>query len=399
MSQNTIKIEKKSNLLFLNYAPHNGIEWIIEKLKTSDSFLIKRFFSIFKDDITINTDSESVSIKIGELNNGYYRIFSKCLNTTHDVLIDKNAKISPAYFGLNIKINALRLFEKIANTQIIIGGNNEKSIPIDVYENLIKNFPTVTEKNYYEYSRISNILIEYIESTKDYGQLFKKYLNKKTAKIKPINNIQVSLKDYEIEKYSFLIETLDYMLQNVDSYTEKDWQKKILEFILIIYPKYLFYIEEFEIKDVTRAKNKKKRIDIALFDVNGNMDIIEIKKPNAGNIISSNLYRENHIPARTLSGSIMQIEKYLYLLNKLGQTEENNLNKKYNSVFDKYGVKLEIINPKGMIIAGLSSEFNKQQRLDFELIKRKYARVVDIITYDDLVKRLKNIVVALKERS
>lgn len=396
MSQNTIKIEKKSNLLFLNYSPHNGIEWISEKLKTSDSLLIKRFFSIFKADIKINTDSESVSIKIGKLKDGYYRIFSKCLNTKQDVLIDKNAKISPAYFGLNIRINVLSLFEKIADTQIIIGGNNENSIPIDVYENLIKNFPTVTEKNYYEYSRISNILIEYIESTKDYGQLFKKYLNKKTAKIKPINNIQVSLKDYEIEKYSFLLETLNYMLKNVNSYTERDWQKKILEFILIIYPKYLFYIEEFEIKDVTLSKNKKKRIDIALFDVNGSIDIIEIKKPNAGNIISSNLYRENHIPTRTLSGSIMQIEKYLYLLNKLGQTEENNLNKKYNSVFDKYGVDFRVINPKGIIITGLSSDFNEQQRLDFELIRRKYARVVDIITYDDLIMRLSLILKKLK---
>ncbi len=35
------------------------------------------------------------------------------------------------------------------------------------------------------------------------------------------------------------------------------------------------------------------------------------------------------------------------------------------------------------------------QLLDFEVIKRKYANMMDIITYDDLLRRLDNTIVAL----
>ena len=35
------------------------------------------------------------------------------------------------------------------------------------------------------------------------------------------------------------------------------------------------------------------------------------------------------------------------------------------------------------------------QLLDFEVIKRKYANMMDIITYDDLLRRLNNTIVAL----
>ena len=34
----------------------------------------------------------------------------------------------------------------------------------------------------------------------------------------------------------------------------------------------------------------------------------------------------------------------------------------------------------------------------FELIKRQYKHVADIMTYDDLVKRLENIVISLRKR-
>jgi hypothetical protein len=35
------------------------------------------------------------------------------------------------------------------------------------------------------------------------------------------------------------------------------------------------------------------------------------------------------------------------------------------------------------------------QQLDFEVIKRKYANMLDIITYDDLLRRLSNTIDAL----
>ena len=45
-----------------------------------------------------------------------------------------------------------------------------------------------------------------------------------------------------------------------------------------------------------------------------------------------------------------------------------------------------------MLILGRSKDFDGQQKFDFEIIRRKYANIMDILTYDDLLARLNNII-------
>lgn len=62
------------------------------------------------------------------------------------------------------------------------------------------------------------------------------------------------------------------------------------------------------------------------------------------------------------------------------------------------GLKVKALNPNGMVIMGRSNDFNEQQKQDFELIKRQYKNITEIMTYDDLLFRLKTIVSALEKR-
>ena len=55
-----------------------------------------------------------------------------------------------------------------------------------------------------------------------------------------------------------------------------------------------------------------------------------------------------------------------------------------------------IVNPKSIIIMGHTSNFDEQQKTDFEVIKRKYTNVLDIISYEDLIYRLETIINTLK---
>lgn len=55
-----------------------------------------------------------------------------------------------------------------------------------------------------------------------------------------------------------------------------------------------------------------------------------------------------------------------------------------------------VLNPQGLLILGRSINFNDQQLRDFELIKRQYKNIAEIITYDDLMFRIENIIEALK---
>ncbi len=180
------------------------------------------------------------------------------------------------------------------------------------------------------------------------------------------------------------------MLEKSDGYSENQWQNEVLGIILLIYPKYLLYIQKLRIQDTIQT-DKHREIDIALFDENGSIDIIEIKTPMKF-LLSHGLYRDNYVPSRELTGAIMQLEKYVYHLNRLGIKGEQDLRKKYDKDLQKYNLKVHITNPKGLIIAGRSNDWKSKQLLDFEIIKRKHAHIVDIITYDDLIKRLENLI-------
>ena len=56
------------------------------------------------------------------------------------------------------------------------------------------------------------------------------------------------------------------------------------------------------------------------------------------------------------------------------------------------GFNIRITNPKAMLILGRDKDFTDDQKFDFEIIKRKYANIIDIMTYDDLLRRLDNII-------
>lgn len=136
-----------------------------------------------------------------------------------------------------------------------------------------------------------------------------------------------------------------------------------------------------------------------LVDAKGNIDILEIKKPKERQLISksSSNHRGNFIPTKELSEAIMQVEKYLFHLNKWGKKGEDELNKKYKNKLPN-SLKINITNPRGIIILGRDEGLTNNERLDFEIIKRKYTHIADIITYDDLLKRLENIINSLKAR-
>jgi hypothetical protein len=135
-----------------------------------------------------------------------------------------------------------------------------------------------------------------------------------------------------------------------------------------------------------------------LVGANGCADIMEIKKPFQRGLVSKSRYRDNHVPVRELSGSIMQAEKYLFYLSKAGRDGEREITKKHASALP-VDLEVRIANPKAIILAGRDNNLSAQEKFDLEFIRRNYSNVVDIISYDDLLRRLDNIVASLTART
>lgn len=133
-------------------------------------------------------------------------------------------------------------------------------------------------------------------------------------------------------------------------------------------------------------------------DTNGFIDILEIKKPDVQLITKQASYRNNYVPVREFSGAVQQMEKYIFCLSSIEKSQEQVINKLKAKLEEDNLSEIEpqIVSPKGILLLGRSNEFNTQQKRDFEIIKRQYKNIADIMTYDDLLNRINNIINSLK---
>ncbi len=344
------------------------------------------------DDLDQHTFSEDTRTFVLGVDDGiFYRVDRKILGLKHDLRILKGMGIDKSTFVARRDISIFRKIDALIDEPIVIGGDSENAIPVEDFEELLRNFPTSTELTHYSGARITRVLKDYFGTISDAQKKLDDYLNKRKS-IKLPSRVEF-VREYEPLKFEYIREELSEMLKNADEYTEKDWQNLIVSFLLLIFPKYVAVLQKLRVKDSYSdpQKTKYREIDLTLVDANGSIDIVEIKKPFARCLLSTGKYRDNYTPKKELSGSVMQAEKYIFHLSKWGRDGELHIVQKRKSELPP-DFEINITNPKAMILIGRDSDFTGQQKFDFEIIKRKYANIIDIITYDDLLRRLDNII-------
>ena len=80
------------------------------------------------------------------------------------------------------------------------------------------------------------------------------YLNRRVSR-KGEDLAQI-LKVSEIAKYSIIRDKLQEMLNHVDQYNEAQWQREIVQIILLLYPKYIAAFEHVQIHDSYTGGNR-----------------------------------------------------------------------------------------------------------------------------------------------
>jgi hypothetical protein len=395
MQKLTIEFEQLSSKLLLVYRPRDDDSWVHDKFNKGDQLVIKGTFHLSKEHLVsggapANGDSdlsyseaESLKFLVADKRGDYYQFVEDILPVGCPVLIHTDALITWKWFTAERKTSIFRIIANLRPSRIVIGGEEQDAIPVGEFEKLIDQFPTSHELKRYVLARVSAVVREYSDSMVDADRLYRNYVSKK---LQPRTKDIIGLfRTTEIQKYQYLVDRLKGMLAAEETYTESVWQDEILQIVLLLNPKYIKAVKSAPVRDSDRDVNRQ--IDILLIDASGNIDVIEIKQPFDKCIVTKNQYRDNHIPLRELSGSVMQIEKYIYYLNRWGVTGEVVLTKKYQSELPAH-FSIKITNPSGIVIMGRDIDLSINQRRDFEVIKRKYKNIVDIITYDDLVRRL-----------
>jgi hypothetical protein len=389
-----IDFTKQEDQLLMRYVPERGgDDWLVEPLESGDDvplsgrtlFVRQELYRPEIDDGEYGMDA-CYRFAVGLLVGDYYQIDRRFLGIEYDLFMHNSLKFRRTTFVAETNIPIFRGFDDFGFNSLHIGGEHPDALPAEVFEEMLRQFPNTYELKKYARARVSSMIRNYVPIRADYAADFGRYMKRKASA--QGSQPRDDFGEYEAGKFSDLVAKIETMLGNTDAYNETQWQEEILQVVQFLYPKYIKAFREAPVRD--SLANKDRSIDFLLVDASGYVDAVEIKKPFAECIVTSNTYRDNHVPMRELSGTIMQLEKYLYHLNRWGQAGEKKLNERYVGQLP-VGFALKIVNPSGMIIMGRDHNLTTEQRTDFEVIRRKYRHVVEIMTYDDLLRRLKTI--------
>ena len=386
----TIRFQKDDNKLILVYEPDYNIEAVRKSLDEDNLNLKHTFFLGRKNEYSSASEEESEEIfrfVVGELVNGYYRLDREVFGTEYNFYFSATVNFTQNLFVAYQRRPILPKIDRLVSSDVYISDGDDLPlghIPFEEYLSLLRTFPTTTEITLYTDARISQAFSNYLDGLQDATAKYEQYLNKRMTpcpvKIGPTREISLQLFQNAYEEFRD-------MLANVEKYREKDWQIAVCRIVRILYPKYIIAKRE---QCIGSDGRNKKIPDFLLVDASGFVDLLEIKKPNNQRLLTTNKYRNNYVADRDLSGAILQMEKYIYTLNHGGSAEEAVLQRDLASDLPD-GMKIHITNPQGMLLMGRSDNLSPEQKLDLEIIKRQHKNLVDIMTYDDLLARFKNI--------
>lgn len=394
-----IKFYIIDNELIFSYSPDRGTNYIFDQFSKWGSCCIKRTFSVTKELVRNNKDEsdseETLSFCIGQVKDGFIAISQEVVMTKHRFFFSETIPLKHNMFIAEQNTSILAKIDEIINDDfyVIDSENPKNGVPIEAYLALIKSFPKKAELMHYVHSRISNLLKEWIPGCDKYQEIYDKHIVRKNNQlvIKDKSSFSRSNIAIELAQFSTAKKELEEMLSNSEGVIEKVWQERIHNILQLLYPQYIYSAREVCFKGIDK---KDKQPDFILVDTNGFIDILEIKKPDVQLLTKQASYRNNYVPVRELSGAVQQIEKYIYCLNSIEKSQKAVIEKLRDGLPD--GVDPQVVSPKGMLLIGRSKDFNEQQTRDFEIIKRQYKNIADIMTYDDLLDRINNIVFSLE---
>lgn len=390
---------KKNKEIICVYIPDYDSDVILKQIKEQDETCIKGTFFVNKSDLREleDFDEESICFSIGSESDEYIHLKNSIFNITHNFYFFSDINLKKDMFIANNNISIVSKIDDLIDSDVYIGGREKESdyyIPFEDYNNLIKHFPNTYELKLYARSRIASILKEYVSKIDKYENIYIKYIEKKEKAFGDGKDFVINEEYYnkiELEQFEVTLNEFKLLLDNSFGIDETTWQKRVQKILKILYPQYILYSREITFKGID---GYDKRPDFTLVNMNGFIDVMEIKLPTERVISKNPSYRNNYVPSRVFSNGIQQIEKYILCLSKLNEERDAVFSKLSNKLPEN--VKPQVVNPQGIFLIGRSNNFNEQQKRDFELIKRQYKNIADIMTYDDLIIRFENIINALK---
>ena len=395
-----ITFENRTDKLILIYEPERmGINDVEEYIEKEGFHLRKTFFfdNTCNYEIKEEPGFDYIEFVIGRKEGRFYKLDKDIMGITHDFFLDSSIKFNASMFIAHSNISVMRKIDRFISEDFYLvkksdDAPKEDFLSLDDFNNLLSLFPNSTELKKYSEARIAEILQEYFCGNDTLIDKYHQYIsNYKTLKeVKKTTDIR----KIGIPLFVAAKRELEDLLCKEKKPNEIVWQKKIINILRIIYPQYIC-IKKNDMELGNDGRHGKKP-DFILVDTEGYVDLMEIKVPDVCNLLRK--YRNNYVAGKELSGVVSQIEKYIYCINSESKKYEDKLKQYLKAdVPEKVLTKIKVVNPRGIVILGRSNLLNEEELNDFELIKRQFKNIAEIMTYDDLLQRVENILAQMQE--
>jgi Domain of unknown function (DUF4263) len=168
--------------------------------------------------------------------------------------------------------------------------------------------------------------------------------------------------------------------------SEAFWRKFLRENILYIQRGYLELIPKADL-----GISGVSCPNFLLVTYDGYLDILEIKTPFT-TLLSYDEERKTHVWNTEIAEAVARLENYLQSISALGDQIRQK-------VKNGYGIELPVIKPRGIICAGTSAQLkgDRLAQADFLLLNQA-SQNVSVVTYDELLTRLRNHLAVLSGR-
>ena len=144
-----IGFDVKQRSVVLEYEPELNVGWVRTELNTHRQVTISRAFTFKKSDLISGpseTEDEEIDepvfrFRLATRKDGYFRIAGRILGIANDVLIvDQGVTLERKLFVAERNIGIFRRIAKVKQDdgEIVVGGDREDSIPIDVFRELLE---------------------------------------------------------------------------------------------------------------------------------------------------------------------------------------------------------------------------------------------------------------------
>lgn len=165
-------------------------------------------------------------------------------------------------------------------------------------------------------------------------------------------------------------------------HTESWWQGYVQAKILLMQQGYIKALEKLNI-----ALGDTKYPDFSLVTHDNYLDILEIKKPSTA-VLKEDTSRGNFYWDVEMAKAISQTENYIEYVSRHRDALRSHL-------LDKHQIDVKTLRPRGIILAGDARRFEVKKRDDLRLLSQGIKNVT-VVTYDELLTRLKNYIAVLE---